>query len=361
MFLKKLSLINYKNLPELEAEFCSGINCFIGQNGVGKTNLLDTVYYLAFCKSHTNNIDSQNIRHDEGFMMLSGRFLRNNIEENISVGVKKGQKKSFQRNKKEYERLADHIGLIPLVIVSPKDDVLISEGSAERRKFIDGVIAQYDKEYLNQLLEYNHALTQRNCLLRAHNLDPDLLAVSEMVMVRKADYIYKKRLEFLQEFLPIFSHYYTVVSGGKEVANIEYRSSMQEGDLAELLVESRRRDDILGYTTKGIHKDELEMFLGEYPLKKVASQGQTKSFLVALKLAQFFFLKKSKGVTPILLLDDIFDKLDSSRVGQIVQLVSGSDFGQIFITDTNREHLDLLLENVNGEKKVFYIADGKIV
>ena len=180
-------------------------------------------------------------------------------------------------------------------------------------------------------------------------------------MVRKAMYIYQKRVEFLEEFLPIFSKYYTVVSGGKELANIQYRSNMQEGDLAELLEQSRYRDDILGYTTKGIHKDELEMFLGEYPLKKVASQGQTKSFLVALKLAQFFFLKKSKGVTPILLLDDIFDKLDSSRVGQIVNLVSGSEFGQIFITDTNREHLDLLLENVSGQKKVFYLEEGRIV
>lgn len=361
MYLKKLSLINYKNLPELEVNFCSGINCFIGHNGAGKTNLLDTVYYLAFCKSHTNSIDSQNIRHDEGFMMLSGQFLRNNIEENISVGVKKGQKKSFQRNKKEYDRLADHIGLIPLVIISPKDNVLISEGSAERRKFIDGVIAQYDKEYLNQLLEYNHALTQRNCLLRSHVLDPDLLSVSESIMVKKAEYIYKKRLEFLEEFLPIFSHYYTVVSQGKELADIKYRSSMQEGDLAMLLAENRMRDDIIGYTTKGIHKDELEMFLGEYPLKRVASQGQSKSFLVALKLAQFFFLKKSKQVTPILLLDDIFDKLDSTRVQQIVSLVAGKEFGQIFITDTNREHLNQLLENVSGEKRVFYVDNGKLV
>lgn len=360
MFLKKLSLINYKNLPELEVEFCSGINCFIGHNGAGKTNLLDAVYFLAFCKSHTNNVDSQNIKHDEAFMMLSGLFSRNNIEELISVGVKKGQKKSFKRNKKEYERISDHIGLIPLVIVSPKDNVLISEGSAERRKFIDGVISQYDKEYLVKLLEYNHALTQRNCLLRSHVMDDDLLYVSESIMANKAEYIYKKRLEFLEEFSPIFSQYYKVVSGGNEIAGIKYNSNMQEGNLADLLIESRKRDDLLGYTTKGIHKDELEMFLDDYPLKRVASQGQTKSFLIALKLAQFFFLKKSKMVTPILLLDDIFDKLDSFRVGQIVSLVSGNEFGQIFITDTNREHLDLLLENISGEKKVFFVENGKI-
>ncbi len=361
MFLSNLSLINYKNISEANLDFCRGINCFVGNNGVGKTNLLDAVYYLSFCKSHSNSIDNQNIRHEENFLMVQGKYFRGEMQEDIYLGLKRGQRKAFKHNKKEYERISDHIGLLPLVLVSPNDSCLIDGGSDERRKFIDGVISQYDKKYLDSLIRYNRVVQQRNALLKNDdNQDMSIFDVCEWQMEQFAQYIYEKRKSFIEEFVPIFQEYYQFISSGKEIVNITYKSHLQKPDFKTQLESTRQRDFILGFTSKGIHKDELEMFLGDYLVKRIGSQGQGKSFLIALKLAQFDFLKKVHGFFPLLLLDDIFDKLDSQRVTQIIQLVSGEKFGQIFITDTNREHLDELLKQINNPYKIFTVKENGV-
>lgn len=363
MILKRISILNYKNLEQVDLEFSPNMNCFIGQNGMGKTNLLDAVYYLSFCKSAGNPIDSQNIMHEQDFFMLQGMYLTEvNEVEDIYCGLKRKQKKQFKRNKKEYSRLSDHIGLIPLVMVSPADSDLISGGSEERRRFMDVVISQYDKEYLDTLIRYNKALLQRNTLLKAEaEPDEELLSVWEEMMAATGEIIFRKRNAFIQEFIPTFQAFYSHISQDKEQVNLTYESHAMRGNLLQLIKESRQRDRIMGYSLRGLHKDDLVMQLGEYPIKKEGSQGQNKTYLIALKLAQFDFLRRiGSNTTPLLLLDDIFDKLDASRVEQIVKLVSSDRFGQIFITDTNREHLDKILKKTEGEYKVFDVADGVI-
>ncbi|MBP6230965.1 MAG: DNA replication and repair protein RecF [Paludibacteraceae bacterium] len=358
MFLTKLSVINYKNIAEANLEFCQGINCFIGNNGMGKTNILDAIYYLSFCKSHTNAIDTQNIKHEEGFLMLQGNYRTPQQEEEVYVGLKRGQKKLFKRNKQAYERLLDHIGLLPLVLVSPSDAVLIDGGSEERRKFVDGVISQYDKKYLDYLLKYNYLLQQRNALLKNRTLKEDALyEVCEFQMAQLAQYIFAQRQAFITQFLPVFQSYYNAIAQVDEVVNIVYKSHLENGSLQEQFQEYRAKDSLLGYTTKGVHKDELEMFLGEYFVKRTGSQGQNKTFLVALKLAQFDFLKKIHACNPILLLDDIFDKLDATRVNKIIEMVSGDNFGQIFITDTNRDHLVGFLSQLPQSNRIFSVNE----
>ena len=363
MILRRISILNYKNLEQVDLEFSSNMNCFIGQNGMGKTNLLDAVYYLSFCKSAGNPIDSQNIMHDQDFFMLQGTYLtEGNDVEDIYCGLKRKQKKQFKRNKKEYSRLSDHIGLIPLVMVSPADSDLISGGSEERRRFMDVVISQYDKEYLDTLIRYNKALLQRNTLLKAETEpDEELLDVWEVMMAATGEVIYHKRNAFIQEFIPIFQAFYSHISQDKEQVNLTYESHATGGNLLQLIKENRQRDRIMGYSLRGLHKDDLVMQLGDYPIKKEGSQGQNKTYLIALKLAQFDFLRRTgSNTTPLLLLDDIFDKLDASRVEQIVKLVSSDRFGQIFITDTNREHLDKILRKTEGEYKVFDVVDGVV-
>lgn len=361
MRLNSLSILNYKNISEAELVFSPKINCFIGNNGMGKTNILDAIYYLSFCKSHSNSIDSQNVMHNAEFFLLQGKYTLGETNEDIYCGMKLRQKKQFKRNKKEYERLSDHIGLLPLVLVSPDDSVLISEGSEERRKFVDGVISQYNKNYLNQLLQYNNALKQRNALLKLETpIDDSLLDIWEDQMALYGTYIYEQRRLFIDEFVPIFQNFYTHISGGNETISLTYHSQHQEHDIKSRMIDTRSRDRILGYSTQGIHKDELEMMLGDYPIKRVGSQGQNKTYLISLKLAQFDFLKRTHNLSPLLLLDDIFDKLDSSRVKKIVELVSGETFGQIFITDTNREHLDSILSQISKESTIFNVENGKI-
>lgn len=361
MRLNSLSILNYKNIAEAELQFSPKINCFIGNNGMGKTNILDAIYYLSFCKSHSNSIDSQNIMHQTEFCLIQGKYLIGENAEDIYCGMKLRQKKQFKRNKKEYERLSDHIGLLPLVLVSPDDSVLISEGSEERRKFIDGVISQYNKNYLNQLLQYNNALKQRNALLKLETkIDESLLDIWEEQMAAYGNYIYEQRKQFIDEFIPIFQNYYSHISGGTEVISLSYHSQHDEHDIRTRMIATRDRDKMLGYSTQGIHKDELEMMLNGYPIKRVGSQGQNKTYLISLKLAQFNFLKRTHNLSPLLLLDDIFDKLDSKRVTQIVDLVSGDTFGQIFITDTNREHLDSILSQMNKDYTIFFVENGKI-
>lgn len=328
---------------------------------MGKTNILDAIYFLSFCKSHSNSIDSQNIRHQSDFFMLQGKYQLGDSLEDIYCGMKARQKKHFKRNKKEYERLSDHIGLLPLVLVSPDDSVLISEGSEERRKFIDGVISQYNNSYLSNLLQYNNALKQRNALLKMEvAVDDALLDIWEEQMTIYGNYIYEQRRKFIDEFTPLFQEYYSYISGGRELISLRYISQHDEHDIRTRMIVTRDRDKILGYSTQGIHKDDLEMQLGGYPIKRVGSQGQNKTYLISLKLAQFFFLKRAHNFSPLLLLDDIFDKLDSGRVTKIVELVSGDTFGQIFITDTNREHLDSILHLTHENYSIFLVENGDI-
>lgn len=361
MRLNSLSIINYKNIHEAELIFSPKINCFIGNNGMGKTNILDAIYFLSFCKSHSNSVDSQNILHNAEFCILQGKYNIGENAEEIYCGMKYRQKKQFKRNKKEYERLSDHIGLLPLVLVSPDDAELISEGSEERRKFVDGVISQYNKTYLNQLLQYNNALKQRNALLKSESSpDDSVLDIWEDQMAMYGTFIYEQRKKFIDEFVPIFQNFYSYISDGNEQISLSYHSQHEDRDIKTQMVSTRERDFLLGYSTQGIHKDELEMHLDGYPIKRVGSQGQNKTYLISLKLAQFDFLKRTHNLSPLLLLDDIFDKLDSNRVKKIVELVSGETFGQIFITDTNREHLDLILQQLGQESTIFRVENGEI-
>lgn len=361
MQLTQLTILNFKNIREATLAFSPGINCFFGKNGEGKTNLLDAVYYLSFCKSHSNPVDSQNITHDTDFFMLQAQYLEGEHEEEIYCGMKRRQRKVFKRNKKEYERLSDHIGRIPLVLISPSDEELIREGSEERRRFMDMVISQYDHAYMEALINYNKALAQRNALLKEDVFgDESLWDLYEELMAKEANLVFEKRQAFVDTFSPVFENYYQQISGGKETIQLNYTSHLQANDLTVKLRGSRQRDSILGYTTVGIHKDDLDMALDGYPIKRVGSQGQNKSYLIALKLAQFVFLKKAGNATPILLLDDLFDKLDASRVERIINLVSGEEFGQIFITDTNRENPLHLLQRTQGNYRIFQVENGII-
>lgn len=363
MWLKRISILNYKNLEQVDLAFSRKMNCIIGRNGMGKTNLMDAVYYLSFCKSATNPIDSQNICHNQDFFVVQGFYETDDGDpEEVYCGLKRRQKKQFKRNKKEYTRLSDHIGLIPLVMVSPADSLLIAGGSEERRRFMDVVISQFDREYLDALIRYNKALLQRNTLLKAEvEPEEELMAVWEEAMAASGEVVYRKRREFIDEFIPVFQSYYSYISQGREQVSLAYESHAAEGNLLELLAASRQRDRIMGYSLKGVHKDDLIMQLGDFPIKREGSQGQNKTYLIALKLAQFEFLKRTGShTTPIVLLDDIFDKLDASRVEQIVKLVAGDSFGQIFITDTNRDHLDKILKKIEGDYKLFEVDNGMV-
>lgn len=365
MHLEKLSLLNYKNIEELEMSFSPRINCFIGNNGVGKTNLLDAVYYLSFCKSYFSSTDQMNINHDAQFMVLEGKYQRKDLDEMVYCGVKRGQKKNFKRNKKDYKKLSEHIGLLPIVMVSPADVRLITDGSEERRKYMDSVISQYDRKYLDDLIRYNRVLQQRNKLLKdfgaGSKYDEDTLSIWDEQLIILGTEIYQKRKDFLHKLMPVFQEYYSIISQGNETVSLEYKSQLHENNLRDLLTHARWKDQVMQYTTVGIHKDDLVLNLGNYPIKKMGSQGQKKTYLIALKLAQFDFIKQIAGFNPILLLDDIFDKLDSNRVEQIVRLVSEERFGQIFISDTNRDHLDEILSGTALEYQLFVIDKGSIV
>ena len=363
MILNRITILNYKNLEQVELSFSPKLNCLFGRNGMGKTNLLDALYFLSFCKSAGNPVDSQNIRHEADFFMIQGFYEEENGElEEIYCGMKRRQKKQFKRNKKEYSRLADHIGFIPLVMVSPADQELILGGSEERRRFMDVVISQFDKAYLEALIRYNKALAQRNVLLKSDlPVDEELFTVWEEMMAQAGEVVFAKREAFIREFTPIFQDFYAYISQEHEAVTLTYESHARDTSLYEVIRQSRQRDQIMGFSLKGIHKDELVMQLGGYPLRREGSQGQNKTYLVALKLAQFDFLKRMGRTTPLLLLDDIFDKLDAHRVEQIVKLVAGKRFGQIFISDTNREHLDAILQKVESDYRIFKVEDGRVI
>ena len=364
MNLKHISIVNYKNIREATLELSPKMNYLIGHNGEGKTNFLDAVYYLSFCRSAFTAIDSQVITHDQDFFVLEGRYAdESGEEEHIYCGMKRGVKKQFKRNKKAYTRLAQHIGLIPLIFISPSDTILIEGGSEERRRLMDVVICQYDHAYADALICYNKALQQRNALLKME-VEPDqaLLDIWEEEMARHGETVYRKRDEFVRELVPTFQHIYQVISECKETVSLAYQSHCQRGPLLEVIRRDRVRDRAVGYSLHGIHRDDLEMLLGGYPVKREGSQGQSKTFVLALKLAQFEFLKRTVSSTvPLLLLDDIFDKLDARRVEQIVRLVAGDSFGQIFITDTNRDHLDRILQHSGFDYKLFTVEEGRIL
>ena len=359
VFLKQLSLLNYKNLAQIEFDFDAKINCFVGKNGVGKTNILDAIYHLAYGKSYFNPLAVQNIKHGEEFFVIDALLEKNNKEEKIVCSLKKGQKKTIKRNGKVYEKLSEHLGLIPLVIISPSDADLIIDGSETRRKFIDSVIATLDNSYLHLLIQYQKTLAQRNALLKYFALnqtfDADNLSIYNEQLSNSGQLIFEKRKQFLADFIPIFEKHHTNISGGNEKVALKYESQLFEKDLMSLLEESLQKDRIIQYTSSGIHKDDLIFEIDGFPIKKFGSQGQQKSFLIALKLAQFEFMKKQSGELPILLFDDIFDKLDETRVQKIVTMVNDAVFGQIFISDTHAERTELIIKETHQSYKIFPI------
>lgn len=371
MKLEHLSIVNFKNIHEADLTFSPRVNCLVGMNGMGKTNLLDAIHYMSFCKAFNGVADSQVITHGEEFFMLSGDYELNDQPEEIRCGYRLRSKKSFKRGGKEYQRLSDHIGLLPVVMLTPADNVLLQGGSEERRKFMDVVISQFNKPYLNALIRYNQALMQRNSLLKIDPpcTDPLLYQACEEQMDFYGRQLYEARRQFVDDFTPVFQEFYQRISMGREEVKLTYTSHFESGEgLLPLLNAVRSRDLALGYTTRGSHKDELHFQIGDFQMKQFGSQGQNKTFLVGLKLAQFDFLRRMGHTTPILLLDDIFDRLDGDRVEQIIRLVAGSEpddgsasaprFGQIFITDTNREYLDRIIDRCTDQYKLFAVREG---
>lgn len=357
MFLKKLSLINFKNFDSKDFIFDTNINCFVGNNGVGKTNVLDAIYYLSFAKSYFNPVSSQNVKHNEDFFFVEGAYELNHRIDNVVCSYKRGQKKMIKYNGKEIEKFSDFIGTIPLVIISPADRDLIIEGSETRRKFMDGVISQLDNLYLKTLINYNKIIAQRNVLLKYfaanRKFDPISLQVYDEQLDLYGKVIFEKRRAFLEKFIPIFKTRYLEICNEKEQVDLEYDSKLFDISIVDLLHQNIEKDRVLQYTSVGVHKDDLNFMLNGFPIKKYGSQGQQKSFLVALKLAQFDFIKQRTGVNPILLLDDIFDKLDDLRVSQIINLVNHDDFGQIFITDTHKDRTEEVIKTTHQTYKIF--------
>ena len=365
MFLKNINLVNFKNYSEAELSFNSKINCLIGDNGEGKTNLLDAIYYLTFCKSFLNPIDSQNIKLKQDFLLIQGEFEKLDKSYLVHCGIKRGQKKVFKINKKEYEKLSEHIGEFPLVIISPADISLITEGSDLRRKFLDGILAQFDKTYLDVLFQYNKVLNQRNALLKYFSkervFNKDQIEIWDEQLVKFGKIIGEKRKQLSVDLIPVFQKYYQKISGSKETVSLAYESQLDnDANFIELLENSVQKDIQRQYTNVGVHKDDLVFLLSGNPVKKFASQGQQKTYLIALKLAQLEFLKEVKQITPILLLDDIFDKLDENRVGHLLDLVNSNEFGQIFITDTGLDRIERVLKKVNSASAIFIAENGNL-
>lgn len=357
MFLKHISLLNYKNFSEATFELDAKINCFVGKNGIGKTNLLDAVYHLATGKSYFNPLSIQNIKHGAEFFVIDGTFEKNGRTEQILCSIKKGQKKVLKRNGKVYEKLSDHIGHIPLVIISPADRDLIIEGSDTRRKFMDSVICQLDHSYLQQLIHYQKIISQRNALLKYfalnHVFEKDTLSIYDEQLNGLGQPIFEKRKQFLADFIPIFNDYHQKITESAETVQLVYQSDLFDKDLLTLLGENLSKDRALQYTTVGVHKDDLSFEIEHYPIKKFGSQGQQKSFLIALKLAQFDFVKQQSGQKPILLFDDIFDKLDEFRVAKIIAMVNNESFGQLFISDTHPERTENIVKTTHQTYKIF--------
>jgi len=364
MWLKNLTLLNFKNYNAAELIFSNSVTAFVGNNGAGKTNLLDAIHYLCLCKSYFNPIDSQQIKTGEELFLVQGDFVRDEKPEKISCGLKKNQKKSFKRNKKEYDKLADHIGLFPVVMISPYDINLIMDGSEERRRFVDNVISQTDSRYLDELITYNKHLLNRNALLKqvaaTRTLDVALLQILDEQLVNSGNIIFEKRKQFLQNFIPLFDKHYQFLTNNAEQVSLSYQSQLNEKSFETLLAQAIEKDRLLERTTVGIHKDELQFEIAGMPMKKFGSQGQQKSFLIALKLAQYSYLQKFKGFKPLLLLDDIFDKLDQNRIHKLMEMVSHHDFGQIFITDTDKQRVANVFEQIAIDVDLFEVSEGSV-
>ncbi len=364
MLLKKISIVNYRNIEQADLEFSPKLNGFIGNNGMGKTNVLDAIYHLSFCKGALSASDTFNLKHDAEFFMVQGGYTRDDGGEmEVTCSLKKAQRKRMKCDGKDYKRFSEHVGKIPLVLLSPSDSLLVSGGSEERRKFMDSVISQYNAPYLAAAIRYERSLKQRNALLKAEaEPDPVVIGILEDMMSADAEVIFAGRQEFVDEFLPIFRKLYDrLCPDSNEVPDIKYVSHGTRGELKPLLSSWRERERIVGYTLHGTHKDDLELLLNGFPVKREGSQGQTKTFFIAMKLAQYVFLKqRGDRRTPLLLLDDIFDKLDAERVSRIVDYVGGNDFGQIFITDTNREHLDNILSHSTHDYRLFSVEKGNV-
>lgn len=360
MILTDISILNYKNVVDANLTFSPKINCFTGNNGMGKTNILDAIYYMSFCKSGvTQGGDSVLVNHEADYMMLQGHYARRGEVESVSIGYQRNKRKSVKRNGKEYKRLSEHIGLLPVVMISPLDWELIRGTGEERRKLMNQIISQSDREYLNALIVYTKALENRNAMLKQGFRDPILFESIETRMCEAADTIHRIRMKWIADFAPIFIRYYQDIAQSAETVSLDYCSHLNEATMRQILDSNRERDAVVGYTTHGIHRDDIELMLGNHPMRRTGSQGQCKTYTIALRLAQFAFLKESGGITPLLLLDDIFDKLDARRVENIINVVNGNTgFEQIFITDTNRTHLDDIIHDMGGDYAIFDVTDG---
>lgn len=359
MFIKNLKLFNFKNHSEKSFDFSPEINCFVGNNGAGKTNILDALHYLSMAKSFLGNLDAQNILHDSDFFAIEAEIQGEEKNDIIKVQLPKEGKKIIKKNDKTYERIADHIGFLPSVMISPYDANLISDGSESRRKFLDAMISQTDSDYLFALIQYQKTLQQRNALLKyfAKNrtFDLDSLEIYNEPLTKFGTQIFEKRQRFVASILPTIQHFYEIISKGNEKVTVIYESNLNEQNFEEILSENLEKDRVLTYTSQGIHKDDLRFEMNGNLIKKFGSQGQQKSFLIALKLAQIKRIKDITNKNPILLLDDIFDKLDDNRVSQLIELVNQQNFGQIFITDTHRERTESVVKRINEESKIFQI------
>ncbi len=362
MHLSNLTLLNFKNCQELSFDFSTRVNCFLGKNGQGKTNILDAIHYLSYTKSYFNSYDSQNIQFNSPFFVIQGDFKLKDERFSLYCGMKKGEKKVFRKNKKSYDKLADHIGIFPVVMITPYDSNLILEGSEVRRKFIDALISQFDREYLEYLINYNKILLQRNTLLKKWAekgvFQKDLLEIIDIQLVEKGVYIHNKRNLFLKSFIPEFNYYYNKIAQVDEHVELVYESSLNHFEMSQLLKNKLEKDRKLKYTSDGIHRDDLLFRINNQPLKKFGSQGQQKSFLIALKLAKFHFIREKKGFAPILLLDDIFDKLDDQRVNYLIHLIEKEKLGQTFITDTDINKVPEILKAMNVNYKAYEINAG---
>ncbi|MFI3304840.1 MAG: DNA replication and repair protein RecF [Rikenellaceae bacterium] len=360
MYLEHLSIINFKNIEQAQLNFVTGINGLVGDNGAGKSNILDAIYLLSMSKSMLPITDGGCVKHGCDFFVVDGRYLTSKSRHEVvscSYSTQRSGGKVLKRNGKEYERLSDHVGLIPVVVVSPYDTTLISDSAEERRRFLNLLISQFDASYLAALIRYNALLIQRNKLLKSGG-DEQMLQIYDQQIEPYARTIETVRRKTIESMIPLICRYYELLSGGREEVSLEYRTQLGEGDFLDLMQSARQRDIINGYTTIGIHRDDVIFKIGGYPLRKYGSQGQQKSFLVALKLAQYQLVSEMKGEQPILLLDDLFDKLDRGRVEQLIRLVSGCDFGQIFISDCNQERLCSILNKTEVEYGLFAVEQG---
>jgi len=365
LHLKNLQINQFKNHGQSSFSFTEQVNCFVGDNGAGKTNILDAIHYLSQTKSYFNHIDAQNIQFDADYFMLKGNFEKQDSEDEIQCNLKEGEGKVLKKNQKKYKRFSEHIGQFPTVIISPTDTNLILEGSEVRRKYLDSSIAQYKQSYLKTLINYNKALKQRNALLKQFTergyFDELTLDIYDSQLIQLGTQIHTERTDFLKELTPVFNRYYAEISGSKEIVNLSYKSQLNEGDYSELLKQSLLKDRTSNYTQTGTHKDDIIFEMNEHPIKKIGSQGQQKSFLIALKLAQFEFIKHQIGFKPILLLDDIFDKLDDNRVLKLISFVNKGVFGQVFITDTHAERSEEILTKANIPFSIFKIENGATI